>query len=484
MGGVGGYNQGDGSRRQAMTFLCSPSYSITIRVEIDNKIGMFARVATAISSAGGDLGSVDIVRTEEGKIIRDITVNARDEDHERAIVKAIKTVAGVKVLRSMDRTFLVHEGGKIEIKNKLPVRDRSDLSKIYTPGVARVCMDIHQDKEHAYRYTIKGNSVAVVSDGTAVLGLGDIGPEAALPVMEGKAMIFKEFANIDAFPIVLATKDVDEIVNTVRNLAPAFGGINLEDISGPRCFAVESRLRKLLDIPVFHDDQHGTSVVALAALINVSRLLKRDLRKFKVVVVGAGAAGSATARILLASGVRDIIVCDKAGAIYAGRKQDMDPWKRDLAKITNPRKVKGNISDAMKGANVFIGLSAPNIITGEDIRKMGKDPVVFALANPEPEISPEEAIPLVRVMATGRSDYPNQINNMLGFPGIFRGLLDVRARGVNEAVKLAAARAIAHSLETNELHEDYIIPGPFDRKVAPHVAAAVAEAAKKTGLVR
>jgi malate dehydrogenase (oxaloacetate-decarboxylating) len=424
------------------------------------------------------------VRTEKGKIIRDITVNARDEDHERAIVKAIKTVAGVKVLRSMDRTFLVHEGGKIEIKNKLPIRDRSDLSKIYTPGVARVCMDIHQDKEHAYRYTIKGNSVAVVSDGTAVLGLGDIGPEAALPVMEGKAMIFREFANIDAFPIVLATKNVDEIVNTVKNLAPAFGGINLEDISGPRCFEVESRLRKLLDIPVFHDDQHGTAVVALAALINVSRLLKRDLRKFKVVVVGAGAAGAATTRILLASGVRDIIVCDKAGALFAGRKQDMDPWKRDLAKITNPRLVKGSISDAMKGANVFIGLSAPNIITPEDIKKMAKDPVVFALANPEPEISPEQAIPLVRVMATGRSDYPNQINNMLGFPGIFRGLLDVRARGVNEEVKLAAARAIAHSLGTEELHEDYIIPGPFDRKVAPHVAAAVAEAAKKTGLVR
>ena len=462
----------------------SPSYSITIRVEIDNKIGMFARVATAISSAGGDLGSVDIVRTEQGKIIRDITVNARDEEHEKTIVKAIRTVMGVKVLRSMDRTFFVHEGGKIEIRNKLPIRDRSDLSKIYTPGVARVCMDIHRNREHAYRYTIKGNSVAVVSDGTAVLGLGDIGPEAALPVMEGKAMIFKEFANIDAFPIVLNTKNVDEIVNTVKNIAPAFGGINLEDISGPRCFEVEARLRKLLDIPVFHDDQHGTAVVALAALINVARLLKRDLKKFKVVVVGAGAAGTATTRILLASGVKDIIVCDKAGSLYPGRKQGMDPWKRELAKITNPRKVKGSISDVMKGADVFIGLSAPNVITAADIKKMGRDPIVFALANPEPEIAPEEVVELVRVMATGRSDYPNQINNMLGFPGIFRGLLDVRARGVNEAVKLAAAHAIAHSLETNELHEDYIIPGPFDRKVATYVAAAVAEVAKKTGLTR
>jgi malate dehydrogenase (oxaloacetate-decarboxylating) len=301
-------------------------------------------------------------------------------------------------------------------------------------------------------------------------------------VMEGKAMIFKEFAGIDAFPIVLATKDVDEIVTTVKNISPAFGGINLEDISAPRCFEVEARLRKMLRIPVFHDDQHGTSVVVLSALINVSRLLKRDLKKFKVVVVGAGAAGTATTKILLASGVKEIIVCDRAGALYAGRKQGMDPAKRELAKLTNPRRVKGSISDAMQGAQVFIGLSAPNVITADDIRRMGKDPVVFALANPDPEISPEEAQSLVRIMATGRSDYPNQINNMLGFPGIFRGLLDVRARGVNEAVKLAAARAIAHTVGTNELHEDYIIPSIFDRSVVASVAAAVAEAARKTGL--
>jgi malate dehydrogenase (oxaloacetate-decarboxylating) len=467
-----------------MNHVCnpSPSYSIVIRVEIENRIGMFAKIAMAIGSAGGDLGSVDIVRVEKGKIIRDITVNARDDEHEKAIVRAIKTVAGVKVLRVMDRTFSSHQGGKIEIKNKLPLRDRNDLSQVYTPGVARVCMDIHQNKEHAYRYTIKGNSVAIVSDGTAVLGLGDIGPEAALPVMEGKAMIFKEFAGIDAFPIVLATKDVDAIVNTVRSIAPAFGGINLEDISAPRCFEVEAQLRKMLDIPVFHDDQHGTAVVVLAALINVSRLLKRDLKKFKVVVVGAGAAGSATVRILLASGVKDIIACDRAGALFAGRRQKMDYAKRELAKITNPRKVRGNIADAMKGADVFIGLSAPNVITADDIRSMAKDRVVFALANPDPEISPEEAIPLVRVMATGRSDYPNQINNMLGFPGIFRGLLDVRAKGVNESVKLAASRAIAYTVDEEELHEDYIIPSIFDRKVIASVASAVAEVAKKTGL--
>ena len=460
----------------------SPSYSITIRVEIENRIGMFAKIATAISSVGGDMGAVDIVRVEKGKIIRDITANARDEEHEKAIVQAIRTVAGVKVLRMMDRTFTAHEGGKIEIRNKLPVRDRNDLSQVYTPGVARVCMDIYQHKEHAYRYTMKGSAVAIVSDGTAVLGLGDIGPEAALPVMEGKAMLFKEFSGIDAFPIVLSTKKVDEIVAVVKAIAPAFGGINLEDISAPRCFEVETRLRKLLDIPVFHDDQHGTAVVVLAALINVSRLFKRDLKKFRVVVAGAGAAGTATAKILLSSGVRDLIVCDRTGAIYVGRKKEMDPSKKELAKLTNPRRVKGSISDAMKGAHVFIGLSAPNIITANDVIGMAKDPVVFALANPDAEISPEEALPLVRVMATGRSDYPNQINNMLGFPGIFRGLLDVRARGVNEEVKLAAARAIADTIKKADLHEDYIIPSIFDRTVAASVAAAVSAAARKTGL--
>ena len=463
-------------------YACSPSYSITIRTEIENRIGMFAKIATAISSAGGDMGAVDIVRVEKGKIIRDITANARDEQHEKIIVRAIRTVAGVKVLRVMDRTFTAHEGGKIEIRSKLPVRDSADLSMVYTPGVARVCMDIHRDTRHAYRYTIKGNTVAVVSDGTAVLGLGDIGPEAALPVMEGKAMLFKEFAGIDAFPIVLGTKDVDEIVAAVKAIAPGLGGINLEDISAPRCFEVEARLRKLLDIPVFHDDQHGTAVVCLAALTNISRLFKRDLKKFKVVVVGAGAAGSAITRILLSSGVKDIIVCDRRGILASGAKKDAN--KRELAKLTNPRKVKGSISDAMKGADVFIGVSGPNVITGDDIRKMAKNRVVFALANPNSEIAPEEALPLVRVMATGRSDYPNQINNMLCFPGLFRGLLDVRARGVNEAIKLAAARAIADCVDPEELHEDYIIPSIFDKSVVSAVAHAVAEVAKKTGLAR
>ncbi|MBI3754727.1 MAG: NAD-dependent malic enzyme [Deltaproteobacteria bacterium] len=467
-----------------MAHVPSPSYSITIRVEIDNKVGMFAKLATALSYAGGDLGSIDIVRVEKGKIIRDITVNARDEKHEKAIVTSIKSIEGVRILRVMDRTFSAHEGGKIEIHNKVPVRDSNDLSKVYTPGVARVCMDIHENKEHLFRYTIKGNSVAVVTDGTAVLGLGNIGPEAAMPVMEGKAMIFKEFAGIDAFPIALNTKDVNEIVNTVKNISIPFGGINLEDISAPRCFEVEERLRKELDIPVIHDDQHGTAVVVLAALINVSRLLKKNIRKFRIAVVGAGAAGSATARILSAYGIKDITVCDRHGAVYTGRKHDMDTFKKALAKITNPRKIKGSISDAMQGADVFIGLSAPNIITVDDIRKMSKNPIVFALANPEPEIAPEDAFPIVRVLATGRSDYPNQINNMLSFPGIFRGLLDVRAKGVNEEIKFAAAEAIARIIKDDELHEDYIIPSGFDRKVVSSVAHAVAETARKTGLAR
>lgn len=465
-----------------MIHIPSPSYSITIRLEIESRIGMFAQIATAISEAKGDLGSIDIVRVEKGKIVRDITVNARDEEHEKEIVRSVKNIKGVKIIRVMDRTFFAHLGGKIEIHNKMPLRNRDDLSKVYTPGVARICLDIHENKRHAYRYTIKGNSVAIVTDGTAVLGLGDIGPEESMPVMEGKAMIFKEFAGIDAFPIALQTKDTEKIINTIRNISPTFGGISLEDISAPRCFEIESKLRQELNVPVIHDDQHGTSVVVLAALINVARLLKRKIEKFKVVIVGAGAAGTATALMLSAYGITDVVVCDTAGAIYKGRRQNMNTYKRALAKKTNPKNLKGSISDILKGADVFIGLSAPGIITGDDIKAMSAEPVVFALANPEPEITPEEALPIVRVLATGRSDYPNQINNMLSFPGIFRGLLDVRARGINEEVKFAASRAIAHTVKDDELTEDYIIPSIFDKKVVASVAHAVAEIAKSTGI--
>ena len=460
----------------------SPSYSITIRVEIENRIGMFAKIAAAISNAGGDFGAVDIVGVEKGKIIRDITVNARDEKHMNEIVESIRDINGVRVLRVEDRTFLVHRKGKIGIYNKIPVRDKNDLSQVYTPGVARVCMNIYKRKENVYQYTIKGNSIAIVTDGSRVLGLGDLGPYAAIPVMEGKAVIFKQFAGIDAYPIALKTRDPEEIIRTIKNISPIFGGINLEDISTPRCFEIERRLREELEVPVFHDDQHGTATVITAALINVSRLLKKDIKKFKIVLVGAGAAGTATALMIAFLGIEDIIVCDTTGTIYEGRKNIMEPHKRSIASKTNPRKIKGSISDAMKEADIFIGLAGPNIIRPDDIKRMSNDPVVFALANPEPEIAPEEALPLVRILATGRSDYPNQINNMLAFPGIFRGLLDVMAKGVNEEVFFSAAKAIAYIIGEDELNEEYIVPSVFNEKLVPSVSKAVSEAAKKTGL--
>ncbi len=467
-----------------MGYVPSPSYSLIVRVEIENRIGMFAKIASAISGAGGDLGSIDIVKVEKGKIIRDITVNARDAEHEKKIIKALKNIEGIKILRVMDRTFLVHEGGKIGIYNKVIVKVREDLSRVYTPGVARVCLDINKNKEHVYRYTIKGNTVAVITDGTAVLGLGNIGPDAAMPVMEGKCMLFKEFGGVDAFPIALRTTDVDEIVSIVKKISTPFGGINLEDIAAPRCFEVEQKLRQELDIPVIHDDQHGTAIVTLAALINVGRVFKRDIKEFKIVIAGSGAAGTAIAYMLLDYGVNDIIICDRAGILYEGRADDMDPHKEELARKTNPRKIKGKLSDAIEGADVFIGVSAPNILKPEDIKKMAKDRVVFALANPDPEVAPEIAMPLVRIMATGRSDYPNQINNVLAFPGLFKGLLEVRAKGVDKEIFLAAANAIANIIKDEELNEDYIIPSIFNKKVAQAVSHAVSEKAKKLKLAR
>ncbi|MEW6054517.1 MAG: malic enzyme-like NAD(P)-binding protein [Nitrospirota bacterium] len=460
----------------------SPSYSITIRLEIISQVGMFGRIATAIGDAGGDVGSVDIVRTGKGTIVRDFTVNARDDEHEKAIVAAVREIEGVRVIHVVDRTFHQHHGGKIEIHNKVPVKNRADLSRVYTPGVARICSAIHADRDKTYRYTIKRNSVAIITDGSAVLGLGDIGPEAALPVMEGKAMLFKEFANIDAFPICLATKDPDEIVLTVKNIAPAFGGINLEDISAPRCFEIEDRLRQHLDIPVFHDDQHGTSVVVLAALLNAVKATGKTFSKLRIVIAGAGAAGTACCKILREVGIRDIITCDRNGTLYRGRRKNMNPAKRWIADHSNPRLIKGCLSDAMDGADVFIGVSAPNLISVDDILRMKRDPILFALANPEPEIAPEDAAPYVRILATGRSDYPNQINNMLCFPGLFRGLLDARARTVNEEIKLAAAGAIASVIDRKELSEDYIVPSIFDRRVVTAVASAVADAAYRSGV--
>ena len=462
----------------------SASYSLTIRLEILNQPGMLGRTTTSIGEAGGDIRAVDIAGFTKDAIIRDITVNARDDKHGREIVDHLKKVQGIHVVSISDRTFLMHLGGKIEVVSKTPLKTRDDLSMAYTPGVARVSMAIHEDPKRAYSLTIKKNMVAIVSDGTAVLGLGDIGPEAAMPVMEGKAVLFKEFGEVDAFPICLATKDVNEIVNTVKYISPTFGGINLEDISAPRCFEVEDRLKKEIDIPVFHDDQHGTAVVVLAALINALKIVKKDFSDLKVVVSGVGASGMACSKILMSVGVKNIIGVDRAGAIYRGRKENMNFIKEWYAENSNPKRLKGGLLQVIEGADLFLGLSGPGLFPVAALKKMGRDPIVFAMANPVPEIMPEEAEPYVKVMATGRSDYSNQINNVLCFPGLFRGVLDCRARDINEEMKIAAAKAIASVVGKNELSPDYIIPSVFHKKVAKAVAAEVAKAAYKTGVAR
>ncbi len=462
----------------------SASYSITMRVEIQNRVGMLGRVTSAIGKAGGDIGAVDIAGFGKDTIIRDITVNARDEAHEKQIVAAVEKLSDVKVVNVSDRTFLMHLGGKIAVNSKTPIKTRNVLSMVYTPGVARVCMAIHADPSKAHQLTIKKNTVAVITDGSAVLGLGNIGPAAAMPVMEGKAALFKEFAGVDAFPICLDTQDPDEIVRTVKLIAPAFGGINLEDIAAPRCFEIEERLQKEVSIPVFHDDQHGTAVVVLAALLNALRIVKKKLRSLKIVVSGVGASGVACTKILLAMGARNIIGLDTQGALYRGRKVHMNPMKEWFAQATNPQNLRGDVTEVMAGADLFLGLSGPGTLPLKAVKKMAKDPIIFAMANPVPEIMPEEAAPHVRVMATGRSDYPNQINNVLCFPGFFRGLLDARASHVNQAMKIAAAKAIAGLVSARELSEEYIIPSVFDARVAPAVAEAVARAAYQTGAAR
>jgi malate dehydrogenase (oxaloacetate-decarboxylating) len=467
-----------------MAITPSASYSFTVRLDIKNKPGMLGRVTSVIGKAGGDIGAVDLVEMTPDRVLRDITIKARDSRHAHLIIDRLKDVSNARVVNISDRTFLMHFGGKIEIKSKVAIRTRDDLSMAYTPGVARICLAIKDDPSRAFTLTIKRNTVAVVTDGTAVLGLGDIGPEAAMPVMEGKAMLFRELAEVDAFPICLNTKDPDKIVETVKLIAPGFGGINLEDISAPRCFEVEERLRKELDIPVFHDDQHGTAVVVLSALLNALKIVKKDVRRLKVVVSGVGAAGTATVKILLALGVRHVIGVDEHGILYRGRSVGMDFMKTWVAGATNPQNLKGTVSDAAKGADVFIGLSVPRVLAVRDVKSMARDPIVFAMANPVPEIQPEEAERHVRVMATGRSDYPNQINNVLCFPGLFRGLLDSRARLVNDEMKIAAAHAIASCVAETELGPEYIIPSVFNKKVAPAVAREVARAAQRTGVAR
>jgi malate dehydrogenase (oxaloacetate-decarboxylating) len=466
-----------------MESIPSASYSFTLRVEFPHRVGSLGKILTAVGDAGALVGAVDIVRIGDQRTIRDITANARDSEHGEQVVKAVEALPEVKVINVSDRTFLVHLGGKIEVHSKMQLRTRDDLSMVYTPGVARVCRAIAQDPERAFNLTIKRNTVAVVSDGTAVLGLGDIGPKAAMPVMEGKAALFKQFADVDAFPICLDTKDTDEIVETVRNIAPAFGGINLEDISAPRCFEIEERLKEELEIPVFHDDQHGTAVVVLAALINALKIVGKKIEDLRIVINGVGASGVACAKIMLSAGAKNIVGCDSRGVVHEGR-EGLNPAKEWFAEHTNPEGRTGDLSEAVAGADLFLGLSVPDVLTVEDLKKMNEDPIVFAMANPDPEIRPEAAMGHARIVATGRSDYPNQINNVLCFPGIFRGALDVRAREIDEEMKLAAAEAMAGVISVEELSEDYIIPSVFDERVAPAVAEAVAERAKESGMAR
>ncbi len=463
----------------------SAQYSLVLRLEIADRPGMFARVASAVGDQAGSIGSIDLVEIRDDVLLRDVTIDAVSEEDWPPIIAALESIDGVKVVDTIDRTFMVHTGGKIEISNKIPVDNRATLSMAYTPGVARVCEAIAADPDKAFQYTIKRNSVAVVSDGSAVLGIGNIGARAAMPVMEGKAMLFKEFAGIDGYPICLDTQDPDEIVDTVIRIAPGFGGINLEDISAPRCFEIEDRLKAALDIPVFHDDQHGTAIVALAALINACRLTGRRIEDVRTLVIGLGAAGVAVSKILMAAGVRHIVGADSAGLVSTGRSDyedgTMPPVKRWYAEATNPDRLTGAPADAIDGMDLLIGLSGARVFPAEALARMNRDAMVFAMANPTPEVSPEDAMRYARVVATGRSDYPNQINNVLAFPGVFRGALDVRAPQITEPMKMAAAQAIADAVPDPDLREDLIVPSVFDREVAPAVADAVAAVARAAG---
>lgn len=454
----------------------NPSYSLTIRFQLPHQSGMLASVTQAIASAGGNIGQIDLVERTRKILVRDITVDASSSDHADTIVAAVKALEEVKVLSVYDRTFALHKGGKIRVEGKLSLNNQEDLAMAYTPGVGRICTAIAENPERVYDLTIKGNTVAIVTDGSAVLGLGNLGPEAALPVMEGKAMLFKAFAGIDAFPICLATQDTDAIVEAVKNMSPVFGGVNLEDISAPRCFEIEARLQKELDIPIFHDDQHGTAIVSLAALFNALKVVKKSLDQVRIVINGAGAAGVAIARLLRKAGATKILMCDSKGILSTSR-EDLNPQKQEFAVAQS-----GTLAGAMTGADVFLGVSAPGVVTVEMVKSMAKDPIVFAMANPIPEIQPELITDIVAVMATGRSDYPNQINNVLAFPGIFRGALDCRAKAMTMTMYLEAAMAIASLVRTSELGPEHIVPSVFDERVASAVSAAVQHAARAEGI--
>lgn len=449
-----------------------------------NKPGIFAKVAALLAEEGANLGAVDIVSANAERMIRDITFDVQNESHGERVLARLQTLPEVNVLSASDRIFLLHLGGKIRVQSKVPITTRNVLSMVYTPGVGRVCQAIAKDPAKAYAFTIKSNSVAVVTDGSAVLGLGNLGAAAAMPVMEGKVMLLKELAGIDAWPICLSTQDPAEIVRIVRGIAPGFGAINLEDISAPRCFEVERELKRTLDIPVMHDDQHGTAVVLLAALANALKVVGKRMEGIRVVVNGLGAAGTACCRILLAAGVRHLIGCDKEGIILMGEAEELRACRTDLRTCMTQGRPRGTLRQALEGADVFIGLSVGNVLTRDDLERMPADRIVFAMANPDPEIDPKVGDEASRIFATGRSDFPNQINNALSFPGIFRGALDVQASEINEAMKLAAAQAIADCVPVEALSEDYIIPSVFDREVVPRVSKAVAAAARASGVAR
>ena len=454
------------------------SFSLQIRLQLPNRPGILAMVIQAIADKGGSLGEILLVEQNRDRILRDLTVDTASTEQAESIVTALKNLPEVTLIDAFDRTFALHKGGKIQVQGKLPLKSQAELAMAYTPGVGRICKAIAQDPEKVYSLTVKSNMVAVVTDGSAVLGLGNLGPEGALPVMEGKALLFKEFAGIDAFPICLATQDTEIIIETVKYLAPVFGGVNLEDISAPRCFEIEQRLRQELDIPVFHDDQHGTAIVVLAALLNALKLVKKPLEGVKIVINGAGAAGIAIAKLLLKGGAKTIWICDSRG-IVSTQRLDLTPQKQEFAV-----EEQGTLADAMKNADIFLGVSAPGVVSPDMVKSMAKDPIVFAMANPIPEIQPELVRDEVAVMATGRSDYPNQINNVLAFPGVFRGALDCRAKEITSKMYLEAAKAIASLVSTESLSPQNIIPSVFDDRVAPTVATAVKKAAQEDNVAQ
>ncbi len=456
----------------------NPSFSITLRLETPNRAGMLASISQAIASVGGNISAVDIMEKTRATTMITVTVDASSTEHGDRIVTVVKSLPDVKISSTSDRVMQLHRGGKIRVESKISLDRQSDLAMAYTPGVGRVCQAIAANPAEVYNLTVKSNMVAIVTDGSAVLGLGNLGAEASLPVMEGKAMLFKEFAGVDAFPICLTTQDTDEIVKIVTNLAPVFGGINLEDIAAPRCFEIEARLRAVMDIPVFHDDQHGTAIVTLAALFNALKVVKKSIDQVKVVFNGAGAAGIAVAKLMQLAGCRNLVLCDSKGIVSSDRT-DLSPEKLALATAQ-----AGTLTDAMVGADVFVGLSAPNVVTPAMVSSMASQPIVFAMANPIPEIQPELVSDIVAVMATGRSDYPNQINNVLAFPGVFRGVLDCRAKQFTSSMYLEAAKAIASLINPNDLTPEYIIPSVFDQRVVTAVTAAVQQAARAAGVAR